>query len=251
MMAWRDYISHEIDVSNVVDADFHFPNMQLMSHWVEQIHPYGTLQQHSAERHEQAHKMNLKDSWNTCNHNLNYLPQVITFQRRMLCLGIRELNLKAVAHRQENIAAACKVLPSGAHLATPPGSKDYAKPEFMGPRNHCDVHHPDAIIKDFRALPDNTQGGMHSLAIYTGTREFIKDESHNKTYISDEQLHAMELCIYHGNKVQVEGLDGERISLMCQCTVSQSWHGWDRRKDWVWVQQHLGMCCGTLNGRLP
>jgi hypothetical protein len=47
---------------------------------VEQIRRYGTLQQYSAERHEQAHKKNLKDGWNTSNHNLNYLPQVVTFQ---------------------------------------------------------------------------------------------------------------------------------------------------------------------------
>jgi hypothetical protein len=53
-------------------------------------------------------------------------------------------------------------------------------------------------------------------------REFIKHMSHNKTYISDEQLHAMELYIYHGIKVQVEGSEGERISQMSQCTGSQS-----------------------------
>jgi len=56
---------------------------------------------------------------------------------------------------------------------------------------------------------------MHCVAIYSGTREFIKHKSRNKTYISDEQLHAVELCIYHGIKVQVESLDGARISQMC------------------------------------
>jgi len=61
-----------------------------MSHWAEQVCRYGALQQYSAERHEQAHKTNLKDGWNISNHNLNYLPQVITFQRRILCFEIRE-----------------------------------------------------------------------------------------------------------------------------------------------------------------
>ena len=60
-----------------------------MFHWVEQIHWYKTLQKYSAEQHEQAHKMNLKDSWNASNYNLNYLPQVITFQYRILCFEIR------------------------------------------------------------------------------------------------------------------------------------------------------------------
>jgi len=35
MNAWRDYISHEIDVSKELDADFNFPKIHLMSHWVE------------------------------------------------------------------------------------------------------------------------------------------------------------------------------------------------------------------------
>jgi hypothetical protein len=81
------------------------------------------------------------------------------------------------------------------------------------------------MIKELRALLDNTQDATHRMAIYCGTWEVIKHQSRKKTYISDEQQHAMELCIYHGIKVQVEGLDGERISEMCQCTGSQSWRG--------------------------
>jgi hypothetical protein len=37
MNAWQDYISHEIDISKELDADFNFPKIHLMSHWVEQI----------------------------------------------------------------------------------------------------------------------------------------------------------------------------------------------------------------------
>jgi hypothetical protein len=85
----------------------------------------------------------------------------------------------------------------------------------------------DAMIKDFRALLNNMQDATHHVAIYSGTREFIKHKSHNKTYILDEQLHAMELCIYHDIKVQVVGLDGECLSQMCRCTGSQSWRGGD------------------------
>jgi len=35
MKALRDYISHKIDGSKESDADFNFPKIQLMSHWVE------------------------------------------------------------------------------------------------------------------------------------------------------------------------------------------------------------------------
>ena len=61
------------------------------------------------------------------------------------------------------------------------------------------------MIKGFIALLDNMQDVMHHVAIDTGTRELFKHKSRTKTYISDEQLHAMELCIYDGIKVQVDG----------------------------------------------
>jgi hypothetical protein len=61
----------------------------------------------------------------------------------------------------------------------------------------------------------------------------------------------MELCIYHGIKVQVEGLDGERISQTYRCTGSQSWRTVDRQNDWVCAKQRPGRCYGALNGRLP
>jgi len=216
MKAWRDYISHGIDVSKELDADFNFPKIHLMAHWVEQIRRYGALQQYSAETHEQAHKRNLKDGWNASNHNLNYLLQLITFQRRILFFEIRELNLQALAQHREKSAAACEVVPSGADLAARLGSQSYAKPELMGPHNRRDGKYPDAMIKDFSALLDNTQDAMHCVAIYSGTGEFMKHKSCNKMYISDDQLHAMGLCIYRCIKVQVEGLDGERISQMCR-----------------------------------
>jgi len=120
----------------------------------------------------------------------------------------------------------------------------------MGPENRRDGKHSNAMIKDFRALLDNTQDATHRVAIHSGTGEFINHTHRNKTYISDKQLDAIELRIYHGIKVQVEGLDGERISQMCQCTGSQSWRGVDRRNDSGWVKQCLRRCYGLLNGRL-
>jgi hypothetical protein len=249
--AWLDFICHETDISKELDADFNFPKIQLMCHWAEQVRRYGALQQYSAETNEQAHKTNLKDGWNTSKHNLNYLPQVITFHLRILCFEIRELNLQALGQRRGNSAAACKVLPSGADQAAPQSPQSYAKPEFMGPQNRHDGKHPAAMIKDFRALLNNTQDATHHAPIYSGTREIIKHKSRNKTYISDEQLHAMELSIYHGIKVQVEGLEGERISEMWRCAGSQSWQAEDRRNNWVWVMQRPVRCYGALNGGLP
>ena len=110
----------------------------------------------------------------------------------------------------------------------------------MGPQDCHNGKYPDAMIKDFSALLDNTQDSTHHMAIYSGTYKLIKYKSFNKTYISDEQLHAIELCIHHGIKVQVEGLDGERISEMRRCTGSQSWCRGNRRNNWVWVKQSGG-----------
>jgi len=251
MNAWREYISHEIDISKELNADFNCLKIHVMSHWAEQVRRYGALQQCSAETHEQALKINLKEGWNCSNHNLNYLPQVITFQHRILCFEIRELNFQALTQRQENSAAACIVLPSSADLAAHQSPQSYAKHKLMGPQNRRDGKHPEGMINNFRALLDNKQDATHPAAIYPAKREFIKHTSRNKMYISDEQLHAMGLRIYHGITVQVKGLQGERISQMCRCTGSQSWCRGDRRNDWVWVMQRLGRCHGALTGRLP
>jgi hypothetical protein len=168
--------------------------MHLMSHWAAKIRRYGALQQYSAERHEKAHKTNLTDDWNPSNHNLNYLPQVITFQRCILRFEITELNLQALAQCWVNSAAVCKVFSSGADLAAPLSSQSYAKPEIMGPQNRRDGQHPDGMITDFRALLDNTQDTMHRVVIYSITRVFIKHKSRTKTYILLGVLPQQSIC---------------------------------------------------------
>jgi len=92
----------------------------------------------------------------------------------------------------------------------------------MGPQNRQDAKHHDAMIKDFTALLDTMQDAKHSVAIFRGMGEYIKHNSCNMTYIWDEQLHAMELCIHHGIDVQVQGLEGERICQMCRWAGCQS-----------------------------
>jgi hypothetical protein len=37
MNHWREYISHEIDVSKELDANFYFPKIHLMSYWIEHL----------------------------------------------------------------------------------------------------------------------------------------------------------------------------------------------------------------------
>jgi len=92
---------------------------------------------------------------------------------------------------------------------------------------------------------------MYYVTIYNGMPEFMKHVSSNKGYISDEQLHAMQLCIYDGIKVQVEGMDGVHICQICRCTGSQSWRWGDQRNNWVWEKQCPGMCYVTQNGCIP
>ena len=168
MNAWKDYFSHRIAVPKELDAHFNFQTMHLMSHWVKQICRYRVLQQYSADRHEQAYKTNLKDGLNAPNHNLNCLPQVITFQPLILSFEIRQLNLQALNQCRENRAAACKSLPSGAGLCAHLGTQSYVKPGFTGPQNRRDGQHPNTMIKDFRALLNNTHDATHCMAIYSG-----------------------------------------------------------------------------------
>jgi len=175
----------------------------------------------------------------------------MTFQCCILCGEVRELNLQALDQHRENCTAACNVLPSGADPAAHLSPQSYAKPTFMGPQNRRDGKHPDAMIKNFRALFVITQDSTHRVAIYSGTQELIQHKSRNKTSISDEQLHPMELCIYHCMKVQVEGVNVERISQMCRCAGNQSWRRWNQSNYWVWVKQSPGRCYGALNRCLP
>ena len=217
MNPWQDYTSHEIDVSKELDADFNFLKIHLIYHWVEQICRYGALPQYSAKRHEQTQKTNLKDCWNASTPSMNYRPRVSTFQHLILGVEIRERNLQPLAQRQENRAATWQVLPSDADRAAPLSSLSYAKREFKSPQNCHEWKHLDTMIINFGALHENTQDAKHQVAIFTGTQEVLSHMSCNMISIWDEQLHAMELCISDGIKLPAEGLEGERISLMCQC----------------------------------
>jgi hypothetical protein len=64
------------------------------------------------------------------------------------------------------------------------------------------------MIKDFRALLNHTHDTTHCIAIFHSTWVFIKHMSHKKRNIPDEQLQAMEHCMYHGIKVHIEDLEG-------------------------------------------
>jgi hypothetical protein len=81
------------------------------------------MQQYCAERYEQPHIMNIRAGCKASNHNLNYLPQVVTVQCHILCFPIREINLEAIVKQWENRIAACNVLPSDGDLATPQSSQ--------------------------------------------------------------------------------------------------------------------------------
>jgi len=201
----QDNISNQIDGSKGLEADFNFRKIHLIYHWVKQIYQYGSLQLYSTERHKEAHQTYLKVGVNASDHNLNDLPQVITFHRRILCFEIRELIHQALPQHQEDCASTCKVLPSAADLATPLSSQSYAKPEFMGPQHSHDGKHPDAMMKDFKPLLNNTHDATHSVATFSSMREFIKHTTVHKMYISHEQLDTMERCICDGIKIQVEG----------------------------------------------
>jgi hypothetical protein len=72
----KDSLRHKINASKKYDANCDLPMINLRTHWVEQIRQCGSLQLYFADTHEQVHKMNFKDGWNTCNLNLNYRPQV-------------------------------------------------------------------------------------------------------------------------------------------------------------------------------
>jgi hypothetical protein len=48
MNTWWDHNRHKIDISQELDSDFNFMKIHFMSHWAENIHHYGFLQQYPA-----------------------------------------------------------------------------------------------------------------------------------------------------------------------------------------------------------
>jgi len=106
------------------------------------------------------------------------------------------------------------------------------------------------MMKDLKALLNHTHDAAHQMAIFSGTQKNMKDKSHKKMYISDVQQHPMELCIFLGIQVQVEGLEGECQSQMGWCTGTQTWHGGYQQYYWVWIKQCPGRWYCALDWRL-
>jgi hypothetical protein len=183
MNAWRDYISHEIDVSKVLDADFNFLKINLTSHWVEQISQYRALQQEFAKSHEQAHITKVKDGL----EHLQLHSQLTPTSNHL------SASHSLIQNRQAQSPISCSALRAQyCRLQRPllrcgPGCplvpQSYLKDEFVGPQIRRDGQHPDAIIKDFRGLLNNTQDVTHRVAIYCSTCKFITHKSRSKKHI--------------------------------------------------------------------
>jgi len=251
MEPWWDDISHGIDVPKEFLATSKFPKIDLMSHSVQQIRRYGALHLCSAERHDHAHTLKIKNDWKASCHNLMYLPQTIAFSvafpalqwdstnsKRSLCIG-RTVLLPA--------KPALPVLICLPHRAT----------SYVQRPNSCDPK--TAIMKGILMQGSNTskryliirntqcttcqhtaaRGSLSSIAVATRCIHQIKKRL------------AMQLCIHHHLVIQAELLEGELISEMSRCTVSFSMCRGDRQNDWVGVMPLPGRCYSTLNGRLP
>jgi hypothetical protein len=94
-----------------------------MSNCVTQIRQYKALQQFSAKRYAQGHKMIIKDSLNRFYRNFNYPLHVMTFQYKIVRITISKFNLQALTQCMGNSAATCNVLLSGAYLVAPLSSQ--------------------------------------------------------------------------------------------------------------------------------
>ena len=241
---WRDFIDSEVDMSKEGDAHFNFIKIHLMSHFAEQVRLYGSLPQWSAETHEHAHRANLKDGWNASNKNLDYLPQIFAYQRRVLCFEMRGLNRQAVQGSDDHHLAGKTATIAGPSTASP-----FTQPMLISPQN--DNKTPDGQLKHFGALVDSIDVVQRS-ALLNGTRDFLQRRLPKRDEIlSDEELRKAEICIYHAIKVEVDDLDGDKKTQMCRCTGEKPWRGAQKRNDWVWVRQRPGPVYGALRGRLP
>lgn len=95
----------------------------------------------------------------------------MTYQSRILCFEITQLNHPALPLHQGPSAVPCEVLPSGAGVAALPGCESYTRAEFMGIQNCRNGKHLDAKINNFRVLLSTTQDTTHRIAWYNGRWE--------------------------------------------------------------------------------
>jgi hypothetical protein len=138
MNAWGSYISHKIEVSKELDANFNIPKIHFMTQWVERIHSSRPLEQSPTDSHKHAHILNLRDCWNAHSHHLSYMPPSITLQRSILCFKIREANLEFLAEHQEIGPTTSKILPSGADLTATQSSQSDSQGTLLGHPNFHD-----------------------------------------------------------------------------------------------------------------
>jgi len=76
----------------LLQADFNFPKIHLLSHYNTQIRDFGSLPQYSIEVTEALHKP-LKDAYGRSNH-MNATDQILDIITREHALRIRELNIE-------------------------------------------------------------------------------------------------------------------------------------------------------------
>jgi len=221
MNVWRDYMRRKIDDSKALGADFTFQ----LSTWCLiglnrflDMEPCNSIVPRDTNKHMKQTSMTfgtppIKIS-TTCH---KWSPCSVAFSASKSESSISKLSLSFGSIMLPPAKSSLLVL-----IWLPP----YA-PSHMRSPNSC--RPKTTVMESILTLWTKTSehySTIHRMertawVLYSSMREFVKQKNCNKMDILDEQLLAMELCIYHGIKVQAEGLDGECISQMCRCTGSQ------------------------------
>jgi hypothetical protein len=233
---WQSFINAEMVEYNEEGSDFNFPKIHQLLHFGEQIRRYGSLKQWSTETGESSHRTQLKDPYNKSNRSGDIYGQMIEYYLRSDAFAIRRLNI--AAKRGENAES----------------GRDSIEDSLAGVRFTSEQSSSvQAKTISFAQLLTSLRGEDLQNELCRATNRFLLSR---KIKIGSNDLLQCPVNVYHGVRIPLSNMYGERMIQYVRCTGEKSWYGQPARHDWVWVQaskqrEDQEPAYGALRGRLP
>jgi hypothetical protein len=220
-------------------ADFAFPKLHLVEHFVAQIKLYGTTSGVCTEISEKCHRPMLKVAYAHSNRNDNFQVQLIQY-------GMRHDAIKQVelAHLEAHVDDVfdCSIDDEISNSRSG-GLPYFAAIHYTKLSVHGKVIKTAGDLEAHISVPCFYDELRHYLKKYSGIREFSMDYT---------EMAECPVNIYHQLRISVPALDsGEPVEQTLRCTINKRWKNSDKRRDWVFRKPRGNASYGALHGELP
>jgi hypothetical protein len=195
---WQSFISAEMIEYNEEGSDFNFPKIHHMLHFGEKIGRYGSLKQWSTETRESSHRTQLKVPYNKSNRTGDIYAQMIENYLRSDVFAIRRLNI--AARRDENAGSSSGTI--GDSLAGVIFTSNQSSSE-------------QAKIISFATLLVSVRNDNLRNKLYHATNRFLLSR---KIKIASDNLLQCAVNVYHGMRVALTIMYGEKVIQYVRCT---------------------------------